>query len=179
MADIPEQQILTAQHDHEQASKAGHVIPRHLRLYGLAFALVATVIAAAAVAAVVLSRSEESTVKVPHVGDHSHTMYMGHLLLTEWEIDSLASSFNHEIKVGNSSLEIHNDGHTVHSFGIWRGGDVQGDQVVGGILVAQTTYIQPGGVTTLEVDLEPGEYVLVCGVRGHVQRGMHAKVVLE
>ena len=104
---------------------------------------------------------------------------MGHLMLTEWEISSLESSFDHEIKVGNSLLEVHNGGHTVHSFVIWRGGEVQGDQVIGGTLVAQTPYIQPGGVALLEVDLEPGEYILVCDVQGHVARGMHAEVVLE
>ena len=106
-------------------------------------------------------------------------MYMGHLVLTEWDITALESSLSHEMKVGNSTLELHNDGHTVHSFVIWRGGEVQGDQVVGGTLVARTTYIQPGDVAVLEVDLEPGEYILVCDVQGHVARGMHAKVVLD
>ena len=127
----------------------------------------------------VLISPEQSTVKVANVGDDSNTMQMGHLLLTEWNIAGLESSFDDEIKVGNSLLELHNDGHTVHSFVIWRGGEVQGDQVVGGTLVAQTPYIQPGGVALLEVDLEPGEYMLVCGVRGHVAKGMYAEVVLR
>ena len=135
--------------------------------------------AAAAIGAVVVSSPQESTMNVAHVGDHSNIMYMGHLLLTEWAITGLESSITHEITVGNSALEVHNAGHTVHGFGIWRGGEVQGDQVVGGFLVAQTTYIQPGGVQALKVDLEPGEYVLVCNVRGHVARGMHAEVILR
>lgn len=179
MAVIPEQQVLTLQHDQAQVSKTGDVSRRNRRLYGLVFAIVATIIAAGAVAAVVLSGPEESTMKVAHAEDHSNTMPMGHLLLTEWEITSMASSVDREIRVGNSTLEVHNDGHTVHSLAIWRGGEVKGDLVVGGTLVAQTTYIQPGGVAPLEVDLEPGEYLLVCGVRGHAARGMHAKVVLR
>ena len=179
MANIPEQRVLPLQNARAQVSNAGYVRRRNPRLHALVFAIVATIIAAGAVVAVVLSRPEESTHQVAHVGDHSTTMHMGHLKLTEWDIASLESSFDREIKVGNSSLEVHNDGKTVHSFGIWRGGEVQGDQVVGGILVAQTTYIQPGGVASLELDLEPGEYMLVCGVRGHVARGMHAEVVLQ
>ena len=104
---------------------------------------------------------------------------MDHLLLTEWKVSGLNSLLTDELTIGDSVLEVHNDGHTAHSFVIWRGGEVQGDQVVGGTLVAQTTYIQPGSVALLEVDLEPGEYMLVCGVPGHVARGMHTKVVLE
>lgn len=189
MAVIPEQQVPTLQHDQAQVSKTGDVSRRNPRLYGLVFAIVATIIAAGAVAAVVLSGPEESTMKVAHAEDHSNTMSMaenhpntmpmGHLQLTEWAITSMAGSVDREIGVGNSTLEVHNDGHTVHSLTIWRGGEVQGDQVVGGTLVAQTAYIQPGGVAPLEVDLEPGEYLLVCGVRGHAARGMHAKVVLR
>jgi len=97
----------------------------------------------------------------------------------EWDVAGLNSGLSEELKIGRSVLEVHNDGQTVHRFVIWRGGEVQGDQVVGGILVAETSYIQPGGVALLEVDLEPGEYVLVCGLRGHTARGMYAKGVLE
>ena len=66
-----------------------------------------------------MSRPEESPANVDPVGDHFTTMRMGHLMLADREITStyspgysLESSFNHEIKVGNSTLEERNDGHT-------------------------------------------------------------------
>ena len=149
-----------------------------LRWYGLPL-MIGAVFVAVAVAAVILSRSEETTATVSHVGDHANTVHMGHLLLTEWDVSGLNSVLSDELAVGDSILEVHNDGQTVHRFAIWLGGVVQGDQVVGGALIAETGYIQPGEFTTLEVDLEPGEYVLLCSVRGHATRGMHATVKVQ
>ena len=94
-------------------------------------------------------------------------------------VSGLGSALDSEVMAGKSVLELHNDGQTTHRFAIWRGGEVQGDQVVGGALIAETGYIQPGEFTNLDVDLEPGEYVLLCTVRGHTARGMNATVVLE
>ena len=127
----------------------------------------------------ILPRSEESAHAVSHVGDHSQMMRMGHLMLTEWDVTALNASLNDELKHGESVLEIHNDGQTVHRLAIWHGGVVQGDQVVGGALITETDYIRPGEFTILDVDLEPGEYVLVCSIRGHTARGMHAPVQVQ
>ena len=151
---------------------------RWLRWYGLAFTIGA-IFVAVAVAAVILSRSEETTAAVSHVGDHANMVHMGHLLLTEWDVVGLNSVLNDELTVGDSVLEVHNDGQTVHRFAIWRGGVVEGDQVVGGVLIAETGYIQPGEFTNLAVDLEPGEYVLLCSVRGHLARGMYATAEVQ
>ena len=134
---------------------------------------------AVVVVAVILSRSEETTATVSHVGDHSNTLHMGHLVLNEWDVSGLGSALGDEVMAGKSVLELHNDGQTVHRFAIWHGGEVQGDQVVGGTLIAETGYIRAGEFTTLDVDLEPGEYVLLCFVRGHAARGMHATVQLQ
>ena len=116
---------------------------------------------------------------VSHVGDHSQMVSTGHLLLTEWDVTGLGSDLSHEIMAGDSVLELHNDGQTVHRLAIWRGGVVEGDQVVGGALVAETGFIRPGEMSILDVDLEPGKYVLICSVRGHGARGMHATVELR
>ncbi len=148
--------------------------------YGLffSFSIVAAIVAVVVVA-VMLSRSNETTATVSHVGDHANMVTMGHLVLNEWDISGLGSALDSEVMAGKSVLELHNDGQTVHRFAIWHGGEVQGDQVVGGTLIAETGYIRAGEFTTLDVDLEPGEYVLICSVRGHAARGMYATVVLE
>ena len=146
--------------------------------FGLAL-MIGAIIVAVAVATGSLYDFEETTAAVSHVGDHAQTLNMGHLLLTEWDVTPLSSVFSEEIKDGASMLEVHNDGKTVHRLAIWRGGAVQGDQVVGGSLIAETDYIRPGEFTTLEVDLEHGTYVLICSVRGHVGRGMSATFELQ
>ncbi len=147
------------------------------RWYFLAILIGAGVIAVvAAVTIGILPYSKEAPASVSHVGDHTNTMSMGHLLLTEWEVSALSSVLSQEVKPGRSTLEVHNDGQTVHRLAIWRGGVVEGDQVVGGTLVAETEYIRPGKMTTMDLELESGEYVLVCTVRGHLARGMYATV---
>ncbi len=153
---------------------------RNFLLYGLflSFSIVAA-IAAVVVVAVILSRSGETTATVSHVGDHSTMVHTGHLLLTEWNVAGMKGVLANEVKLGDSVLEVHNHGQTVHRFAIWRGGMVKGDQVVSGTLLAETGYIQPGEFTTLDVDLEPGGYVLLCSVRGHAARGMYATAQLQ
>ena len=147
------------------------------RWYGLAILIAASIVVV--VAAFTLTRAGETTAMVSHVGDQSQIVSTGHLLLTEWDVTGLGSDLSHEIMAGDSVLELHNDGQTVHRLAIWRGGVVEGDQVVGGALVAETGFIRPGEMSTLDVDLEPGKYVLICSVRGHGARGMHATVELR
>ncbi len=180
MANISEVHENSAQHDRAQAQEAHPGHGGKLRRYGLFLSLLmGTAIVAVVVAAFMLYRSGVTTALVSHVGDDSNMLHMGHLLLTEWEVSSLNSLLSDELTIGNSVLELHNDGQTVHRFAIWRGGVVQGDQVVGGTLIAETGYIHPGEFTTLDIDLEPGEYLLLCSVRGHLERGMYATVQLQ
>ncbi len=178
MATISEIQGHGAQSDRAQESEAKPKPRGNGRWIGLTL-MIGTVIALVAAGAFTQLRSGEPAVAVSHVGDNSNMLHMGHLLLTEWNVSGLNSLLGDELTIGDSVLELHNDGQTVHRFAIWRGGEVQGDQVVGGALIAETGYIQPGEFTTLDVDLEPGDYVLLCSVRGHTARGMHAEVVLE
>ncbi len=190
MADVREVQIRGAQGDRAQGREATPTLNQKTRMYRLALSIGAAIvfmavvaviaaIVAAAVSAVILSRSGETTATVSNVGDHSNMMQMGHLLLTEWDVAGMKGVLANQVKLGDSVLEAHNDGQTVHRFAIWRGGVVEGDQVVGGTLLAETGYIRPGEFTSLDVDLEAGEYVLVCSVRGHTARGMYSTVHLQ
>ncbi len=174
MAEITEVRVGGEQGDRSQAWEANPNHRGNSRWYGLVVLIVIAAIAAAA--ALTLSRSEESMPAVSHVGDHSQMMHMGHLLLTEWDVAALNAALDDELKHGESVLEIHNDGQTVHRLAIWHGGVVQGDQVVGGALITETDYIRPGELTILDVALERGGYLLVCSIRGHTARGMYAPV---
>ena len=180
MANISQAPGQAAQSDRAQEREDNPNDKQNLRQYGLVFSLLMGIAIVAVVAtAFTLSRSGQTTATVSHVGDSSNILHMSHLLLTEWNVSGLNSLLGDELKTGKSALELHNDGQTVHRFAIWLGGAVQGDQVVGGALIAETGYIQPGELTTLDVDLEPGEYMLLCSVRGHAARGMYATAVLE
>ncbi len=180
MANISQVPGQAAQSDRAREREANPNDRGNLRRYGLVFSLLMGIaIVAVVVTAFTLSGSEETTAAVSHVGDHSNTLPMGHVLLTEWNVSGLNSILGDELKTGESALELHNDGQTVHRLAIWRGGEVQADQVVGGALIAETGYIQPGEFTTLDVDMEPGEYVLICSVPGHTARGMYATVQLQ
>ena len=178
MANATQVQAHGPQHDQAQAREANANHSDKWRWYGPALMIFAVVVGLAVVA-VTQYRSEETTVAVSHVGDHANMVHMGHLLFTEWNIAGLNSVLSDEVQIGDSVLEVHNDGQTVHRFAIWLGGVVEGDQVVGGALIAETGYIQPGEFTTLAIDLEPGEYVLLCSVRGHLARGMYATVTVQ
>ena len=171
MANSSQVQVDGAQSDRAQEREAKPNPRGNWRWLGLTLMLGA-VIAAVAAGAFIQFRSGETTAAVSHVGDHSQLLHMGHLLLTEWDVAGLNSVLSNEVKVGDSALEVHNDGQTVHRLSIWRGGAVEGDQLVGGTLVAETGYIRPGELTLLNVNLKPGKYVLVCSVRGHAARGV-------
>ena len=150
-----------------------------MRWYGLALTIAVVVAVVVVVAVGTQYRSEDATRAVSYVGDHSNVVSMGYLQLTEWKVAGLGSVLENEMKAGDSVLEVHNIGQTAHRLVFWRGGEVQGDQVVGGTLVAETSYIRPGELATLHIDLEPGAYVLICSVRGHAARGMYATVQLQ
>ena len=179
MANTSEGQDHGAQSDRAQEWKPNSGNGRKLRLCGLIFMFGAVVVGVMFAAGILIFGSGETTGTVSHVGDSSNTMRMSHLLLTEWEVTGLNSNIAEELKAGESNLELHNDGQTVHRLSIWRGGEVLRDQVVGGTLVAETGYIQPGEFTTLDIVLKPGGYVLLCSVRGHAARGMYATLQLQ
>ena len=49
----------------------------------------------------------------------------------------------------------------------------------GGTLVAETGHPKPGEVASLTVDLEPGDYIVVCPIPGHLTRSMHIDVPIK
>lgn len=76
------------------------------------------------------------------------------------------------------SFEITNGGSVVHEIEVFAGS--QTDLPVGlgladttGLsLVDEVEDIIPGGSVTLNLDLEPGDYVIICNLPGHYQLGM-------
>jgi plastocyanin len=73
-----------------------------------------------------------------------------------------------ELSAGSYTIEVVNDGSATHDFVVERDGDD----------VAGTDTIAPGSSTTLEVDLEPGEYVFYCSVGNHRAMGMEVTVTV-
>ena len=78
------------------------------------------------------------------------------------EVDSDALS------AGSYTIEVVNEGSATHDFVVERDGDD----------VAATDTIAPGASATLEVDLEPGEYVFYCSVGNHRSMGMEVTVTV-
>ena len=151
----------------------------NLGWFALAVAAVGAAIGIVVVAAIILPQGKETTATVSHVGDRSNIVPIGHLQLTEWKVAGLNNGLSNEVKLGDAVLELHNDGQTVHRLAIWRGGGVNGDQMEGVTLIAETGYIGPGELANLNVNLEPGKYVFICTVPGHLARGMYATVELK
>lgn len=104
-------------------------------------------------------------------------VFVSHISLSEWEI---SGAHNEELALyaGKGAIEIHNAGVTVHQLAIWKGGKVEGDEVHGGTLIAETDVFGPGKLVMLEVELEEGaEYILTCPIPGHTAAGMAASAV--
>lgn len=101
------------------------------------------------------------------------------VVLTEWSITGEEGESLEALPSGQLLLKVHNDGTTVHQFAIWKGGQVEGDRVEGGTLVAMTEFIQPGDVAMLQADLEPADHVLICPIPGHTALGMHTEAAVS
>jgi len=85
---------------------------------------------------------------------------------------------------GSLSFDIHNDGPSTHEFVIFQTDlapdelptnddgtvDEEGDGVTH---VDEVEDIAPSTDSTLDVDLDPGNYVFICNLPGHYQAGMH------
>ncbi|MGB8360853.1 MAG: cupredoxin domain-containing protein [Acidimicrobiia bacterium] len=79
---------------------------------------------------------------------------------------------------GRVSFEITNEGNAVHEFEIFTGRaddlTVENNVAVTASLdlIDEVEDIVPGMSLTLDVTLEPGEYVIICNLPGHVTNGM-------
>lgn len=74
-----------------------------------------------------------------------------------------------ELAAGPTVFEVSNDGSFRHTITI----DGQG------INVSLEPDLQPGESGTLEVDLAPGEYTVICPVGNHAERGMKMTLVVQ
>jgi uncharacterized cupredoxin-like copper-binding protein len=83
-----------------------------------------------------------------------------------------------EVPSGRISFEISNEGTMVHEFEVFVGSaaDLQIAKNVadtsGMDLVEEIEDIAPGTSITLDVNLDPGDYVIICNLPGHVASGM-------
>jgi len=79
---------------------------------------------------------------------------------------------------GEVSFEIANEGNAAHEFEIFRGRaedlTVENNVAVTGSLdlIDEVEDIVPGMTLTLDVTLQPGQYVIICNLPGHVTNGM-------
>jgi plastocyanin len=88
--------------------------------------------------------------------------------LTATEGEMYIELSSDELSAGSYTIEVVNEGSATHDFMVERDGDD----------VAGTDTIAPGSSTTLEVDLEPGEYVFYCSVADHRAMGMEVTVTV-
>jgi iron uptake system component EfeO len=72
------------------------------------------------------------------------------------------------VPAGEVTFTVRNDGGEEHEFEI-----MQGDRVVD-----EVEGLIPGLERDLSVDLEPGEYQIVCQLNDHLQRGMKATLTV-
>jgi plastocyanin len=73
-----------------------------------------------------------------------------------------------EFQAGELTIELVNEGGASHNIVVERDGED----------VAGTDVIAPGETATLEVTLEPGEYIFYCGVGNHRAMGMEVMVTV-
>ncbi len=104
--------------------------------------------------------------------------------LAEWSITPDATS----APAGQVTFDITNEGTKVHEFVVFKtdlpahelptteeeGSTVVDEEGEGVELVDEVEDIAPGASATLTVELEPGNYVLLCNIPGHFAEGMHA-----
>ncbi|MFP5369231.1 MAG: cupredoxin domain-containing protein [Actinomycetes bacterium] len=74
-----------------------------------------------------------------------------------------------DLSAGSYTFEVVNEGSATHDFVVERDGED----------VAATETIDPGGTSTLTVDLAPGEYVFYCSVGNHRAQGMEVTVTVS
>lgn len=71
-----------------------------------------------------------------------------------------------EVSAGKVTFDLVNSGTVEHSF-IIEGTDVKSEQ------------IRPGQTVTVQTDLKPGTYTVVCDVAGHKEAGMTTRLVVK
>jgi uncharacterized cupredoxin-like copper-binding protein len=84
--------------------------------------------------------------------------------LTEYDIDMPES-----IPAGPTTFEVTNAGEIEHNL-----------QITGeGIDEVFAENLAPGETETMEVDLQPGAYDVICPIPGHAEQGMQLELTVE
>jgi uncharacterized cupredoxin-like copper-binding protein len=86
--------------------------------------------------------------------------------LREWAIDLSQA----EVAAGKVRFTVTNAGGMPHNLTVTLNGATVG---------ATSTFGSTAGPQTLEVDLQPGTYVLICSLPGHAQRGQKIDLVVK
>lgn len=88
------------------------------------------------------------------------------------------------ISRGPLSIAVRNDGTSVHEIEVFAGSETDLPvsnsiaDTTGLTLVDEVEDILPGSTLTLDLDLEPGEYVVICNLPGHYEMGMVTKLTV-
>ena len=86
--------------------------------------------------------------------------------LREWAIDLSQS----EVPAGKVTITVINQGTMMHNLTI---------QDSSGTVAGTPNFAPSQGAQTLEVDLQPGTYTLICSLPGHAQRGQKTTLVVK
>lgn len=107
--------------------------------------------------------------------------------LREWAIE-LDGADELTVPAGDVALEVHNAGATFHELAVIKtdldpanlptdGAFV--DEAAAGQVIDRTNQLNAGATELLELELEPGNYALICNIAGHYQQGMRARLQVE
>lgn len=102
--------------------------------------------------------------------------------LLEWSIESPT-----ELPAGPLTFDVTNGGQFPHHFAIFRGdsyetlpqnadGSVDED-ALGADVIGRTDNLEGGEATTIEFDLEPGNYVFICNISGIASHAAQGQVL--
>jgi hypothetical protein len=87
-------------------------------------------------------------------------------VLREWAIDLTQA----EVPAGTVRFTVTNQGRMQHNLAV---------QNAGGTIAKTATFASSAGAQTLEVQLEPGTYTLICDLPGHAQQGQKITLVVK
>jgi plastocyanin len=90
-------------------------------------------------------------------------------VLQATETDFAIELSQRELSAGTYTIEVTNEGQATHDLVV---------EDAGGEDVAASEVIAPGGSDTVEVDLQPGEYVVYCSIGNHRGMGMEVAVTV-
>jgi uncharacterized cupredoxin-like copper-binding protein len=102
--------------------------------------------------------------------------------LNEWKVIVEAPS----VGAGEVKLEGENEGKVDHELVVLKTDTKAADLKVDGAVaeeegenLGEASDIAPGEKGEVEVDLEPGHYILLCNLPGHYQQGMHTDLDVQ